>query len=359
MQIETRDSDSFFFDPECIVYVNKDAYIKYILWRCCFYEQHQGFPAFACPVSEICIRYHQLAIENNFAVEVIEPCMFYSVLFQFREDGVVELGTYELYASNAKVSSSGSMRRTSTVRCCFLNHVWARKYQRFLYKSIAMGCVDITLGSEAIDAAARARGVEPAYKSRYDPGEYEKIHSGSLMYEQHHPRACEPNPPTDQQRKTYEYLEKLKTESMAFQGMGTFDYSSTTEDEILDRYKAAASDAQDMMKRVAKYAPAPRRRYVQDIPSCVVVVSKYVSQMHMTMEKDAIEKETIPFFKTHQTELGKISRASRSCIEDSGRKRKNSKSSKTKKKKRKKKKKKKKEDSSQRKRETRTLESVE
>lgn len=116
------------------------AYMWYILWRKCYYEERSNLPRYYCPMHEIYSAYFTLAKHFNFSIKSVIPNEFPQFIQEFRNRGNIDVGSRQ--------------RGDEFIPCVILNHRWGESYYLLLLKSIQRNCEEKTFHREFIDPSS-------------------------------------------------------------------------------------------------------------------------------------------------------------------------------------------------------------
>jgi hypothetical protein len=120
------------------------AYMWYILWRKCYYEERSDLPRYYCPVHEIYSTYFTLAKHFNFSIKSVIPNEFPQFIQEFRNRGNIDVVSRQ--------------REDEFIPCIILNHRWGESYYLLLIKSIQRNCEEKTFHREFVDPSSAVTG---------------------------------------------------------------------------------------------------------------------------------------------------------------------------------------------------------
>lgn len=120
-------------------YVNREAYLRYIIWRTCFYEDHSAYlPKFHAPIHALYRRYRELSLRFHLAVDEMTPQKFVEEIQRLRESQHIFISCYWDSVPSTKRKRKDRPPKDPIV-CCVVHSDWACKYERLLYSSISKG----------------------------------------------------------------------------------------------------------------------------------------------------------------------------------------------------------------------------
>jgi hypothetical protein len=257
-----------------IHYVNREAYLWYIVWRTCFYEDHSAYlPKFHAPIHAIYHRYNELSLRFRLVVDELSPSQFVEAIQNLRETQNVFLSSYwDVVPSKRRRKNTSTAGRAAKdpVLCCVANSHWASNYELLLYRSIRRGSLECKIVN-----GKPVFGTGEEGSSRGDKEEEISFDTGETLIED----PVTENPPsasaaaaapsqTEEYRETLEWLKRV-------------------DERFGDTFLVPSVDTVKTKQRSVEREPRPDK--------VTVVISRKVSQLHHHLEREAIVRQIETF----------------------------------------------------------------
>jgi len=293
-------------DPS-IHYVNREAYLWYIVWRTCFYEDHSAYlPKFHAPIHALYHRYNEFSLRFHLAVDELSPQMFVEEIQKLRETQNIFLSCYWDIVPSTKRKRRKKKDGTFTkvtpkdpIMCCVTNSDWACKYERLLYSSIRKGGQEFKIvNGKPIFGTKDKEEEEEERKDKEEEEEDEKevmegkclsgitFDTGETLVVEEERKRMNTVPRTEEYKETLDWLQKMDEkfgDTFVIHTEGEVGESASVGGAV----PTFDTGMQDWIRKTE-----PKKSAAVEI---TVVISRKIAQLHASIEKDSIVRQIEAF----------------------------------------------------------------